>query len=128
MMYGWVISSFGDRIVNQAILSQIDGIGVVFLHLGLTPFSTCWIFSPYLHFAGVRIVRFVDVPGSFFGLTSMHLSDAQVGVMVAVRSAWAVSWVGWLIVHLSRFAHGAISAVDSGHPTKCRGHKTIVCR
>ena len=40
---------------------------------------------------GVGIVQFVDLLGLFSGLIGLHLSGAQAGVMVIVRSAWAVS-------------------------------------
>src|SRR5699024_4583919 len=73
---------------------------LAFLHSRLAPFSTCWIVGPYLHFLEVGIVQFVDLPGSFSGLVGLRLSDAPVGVVVAVGSAWAISWAGCSLVHL----------------------------
>lgn len=54
---------------------------------GVSPFRvrsiTCWNVGSYLRFAGVSIVRFVDLPDSFSGLVGLRLSGAQVWVVVA---------------------------------------------
>ena len=76
---------------------------------------------------GVSIIQFVDLLSLFSGLISLCLSDAQVEVMVIVRSAWAGSQAGLLQAHPSVFAHRAISAIDSGHPTRHYAQQTIIC-
>ena len=65
----------------------MSAISTVFLYSRLSLFSTYSSISLYLHFMGVGIIQFVDLHGSFSSLVSLHLSDAQVEVMVVARSA-----------------------------------------